>query len=89
MTAQTTVGHTCFSASTTGKKMFRVNSGIPLDDAMETVSLLQYYANQLTLDAAMSDNGERFSWSAFYLGEMAKALLDDINDALFMPRADA
>lgn len=88
MTAYTTVGHTSFPASTTGKKMFRVNSGIPLDDAMETISLLQYYANQLTLDAAMSDNGERFSWSAFYLGEMAKALLDDVNDALFLPRAE-
>ncbi|MFJ4197224.1 DUF3077 domain-containing protein [Pseudomonas sp. NPDC089534] len=89
MTTHTTVGHTSFSASTTGKKMFRVNSGIPLDDAMETISLLQHYANQLTLDAAMNDNGERFIWSAFYLGEMAKALLDDVNDAMFLPRADA
>jgi hypothetical protein len=29
-----------------------------------------------------------FSWPALYLGEMAKALIDDINDALFLPRAD-
>jgi hypothetical protein len=53
------------------------------------VSLLQHHANQLNLDAAMSDHGERFSWPALYLGEMAKALIDDINDALFLPRADA
>lgn len=52
------------------------------------VSLLQHHANQLNFDAAMSDNGERFSWPALYLGEMAKALIDDINDALFLPRAD-
>jgi hypothetical protein len=53
------------------------------------VSQLQHHANQLTLATAMSDQGERFSWPALYLGEMAKALIDDINDALFLPRADA
>lgn len=83
MNTATTLGRAEFScANDTHKKLFRVNAGVPLEDALEAVSLLQHYANQLTLDAAMSDEGERFSWPAFYLGEMAKALIDDVNDAL-------
>ncbi len=38
--------------------------------------------------STMSDQGDRFSWQALYLGEMAKALIDDINDAPFLRRAD-
>ena len=41
---------------------------------------------KLILDAAISDAGERFSWPAFYLGEMAKALIDDVNEALLESR---
>ena len=90
MTSATTLGRTAFSRiNSTGQKLFRVNAGITVEDALEAISLLQHYANQLTLDAAMSNEGERFSWPAFYLGEMAKALIDDVNDALFLPRADA
>jgi len=89
MSPQTTVGHTEFSRiNTDGQMLFRVNSGVSIEDALEAVSHLQCCANQLTLDAAMSDDGERFSWAAHYLGEMAKALIDDINDALFLPRAN-
>jgi hypothetical protein len=89
MNTSTTLGHATFSrVNATDLKLFRVNAGVPLEDALEMVSQLQHHANQLNLDAAMSDNGERFSWPALYLGEMAKALIDDINDALFLPRAD-
>lgn len=89
MTTSTTLGHATFSrVNATDLKLFRVNAGIPVEDALEMVSQLQHHANQLNLDAAMSDNGERFSWPALYLGEMAKALIDDINDALSLPRAD-
>lgn len=88
MNKQTTLGRASFSTSTTGKKIFRVNAGVPIDEALETISLLQYYANQLTLDSAINDDGERFSWSAFYLGEMAKALIDDVSDSLSLPRTD-
>ncbi|RIJ12529.1 DUF3077 domain-containing protein [Pseudomonas sp. 91RF] len=89
MSIPTTPGHATFSrANATDLKLFRVNAGIPVEDALEMVSLLQHHANQLNFDAAMSDHGERFSWPALYLGEMAKALIDDINDALFLPRAD-
>jgi hypothetical protein len=90
MTSATTLGRAALSRiSSTGQKLFRVNAGVPVEDALEAISLLQHYANQLTLDAAMSDEGERFSWPALYLGEMAKALIDDVNDALFLAKADA
>ncbi|AZE07294.1 DUF3077 domain-containing protein [Pseudomonas chlororaphis] len=88
MSAHTTLGRASFFNKTSGQGVFRVNAGIPIEDALETVSLLQHYANQLTFDAAMSEQGDRFSWPALYLGEMAKALIDDINDALFLQRAD-
>ncbi|CAI2794514.1 DUF3077 domain-containing protein [Pseudomonas fluorescens group sp.] len=84
MNTATTLGRAEFScANDTHQKLFRVNAGVPIEDALEAISLFQYYANQLTLDAAMSDKGERFSWPAFYLGEVSKALIDDVNDALY------
>ena len=88
MSSQTTLGHAKFFDSTGGQNLFRVNAGIPIEEALEVVSLLQYHANQLSLDAAMSEKGERYSWCAVYLGEMAKALIEDINGALFLSRAD-
>ena len=89
MTMSTPLDHATFSrVNATDLKLFRVNAGIPAEDALEMVSLLQHHANQLTFDDAMSDQGDRFSWPALYLCEMAKALIDDINDALFLQRAD-
>lgn len=89
MTSATTLGRAVFTrVNATDQKLFRVNAGVPVEDALEMVSLLQHHANQLTFDAAMSDQGERFSWPAFYLGEMAKALIDDISDGLFTSRVD-
>ncbi|MBP5116517.1 DUF3077 domain-containing protein [Pseudomonas protegens] len=87
MSTQTTLGRASFFGSTNGQCLFRVNAGVSIEDALETISLLQHYSNQLTLDAAMSEKGERYSWCALYLGEMAKALLDDVNDSLFVSRA--
>ena len=86
MSTQTTLGRASFFGSTNGQCLFRVNAGVSIEDALETISLLQHYSNQLTLDAAMSDKGERYSWCALYLGEMAKALLDDVNEALLESR---
>lgn len=88
MTPANTLGRTEFSCVTSSnQKLFRVNAGVPVEEELEAISLFQHYANQLTLDAAMSNEGERFSWPAFYLGEMAKALIDDVNDALYATRA--
>jgi hypothetical protein len=89
MSALTTIGRTDFSlANARGLKLFRVNAGIPVEDALEIASQLQEHVNQLIRDAAMNDQSERFSWPALYLGEMAKALLDDVTDTLFVPRAN-
>ena len=82
-------GNTTFSrVNATDLKLFRVNAGVPVEDALEMASLLQHYANELNLDAALSDKGERVSWPAPYLGQMAKALIDDISDAMYLSRAD-
>jgi len=90
MTPPTTLGRAAFTrVNATNQKLFRVNAGIPVEEALEMASQLQQHAYQLSFEAAMSDHGERFSWPALYLGEMAKALIDDINDALFLSRADA
>ena len=87
MTHSSTRGRSEFSpANGNGQNLFRVNAGIPLEDALEAVSQILHHANQLILDAAISDAGERFSWPAFYLGEMAKALIDDVNEALVESR---
>jgi hypothetical protein len=87
MSNATTPGRATFSRIN-DLELFRVNAGVPIEEALEMASLLQHYANELTLDAAMSEKGERFSWPALYLGEMAKALIDDINNALFLSRAN-
>lgn len=68
------------------QRLFRVNANIPIGEALEAVSNLQFYANQLTLDAALSEDGERFSWAAYHLGEMAKALIDDVTQAMLYPK---
>ncbi|ROM53139.1 DUF3077 domain-containing protein [Pseudomonas rhodesiae] len=87
MNHYSTLGRSEFSpANGNGQNLFRVNAGIPLEDALEAVSQILHHANQLILDAAISDAGERFSWPAFYLGEMAKALIDDVNEALLESR---
>jgi len=88
VTSANTLGRTEFSCVASGtRKLFRVNEGVPIEEALEAISLFRYYANQLTLDAAMSNEGERFRWPALYLGEMAKALIDDLNDALYATRS--
>ncbi|SAM34974.1 DUF3077 domain-containing protein [Pseudomonas sp. 1 R 17] len=87
MNTATTLGRAEFSCVASGtQKLFRVNAGVPLEDALEAVSQILHHSNQLILDAAISDAGERFSWPAFYLGEMAKALIDDVNEALLESR---
>ena len=56
MSTAITLGRAEFScANDTHQKLFRVNAGVPIEDALEAISLFQYYANQLTLDAAMSN----------------------------------
>lgn len=58
--------------------LFRVNAGVPLQQALEQASTLLYYAKKLALDAAMEEQGERYAWAAYFLAEMGKAVIDDV-----------
>ncbi|MBP5090412.1 DUF3077 domain-containing protein, partial [Pseudomonas chlororaphis] len=48
----------------------------------EHASLLLHLAKQLTLDAAMEPQADRYAWAAHYLGEMGKAVMDDVHTAM-------
>ncbi|MDP4568475.1 DUF3077 domain-containing protein [Pseudomonas sp. BNK-6] len=58
--------------------LFRVNADVPLQQALEQASTLLYYAKKLALDAAMEEQGERYAWAAYFLAEMGKAVIDDV-----------
>ena len=59
-------------------KLFRVNAGIPIREALEHASHVLYYSTMLSLEAAMDPRAERFAFASHYLGEMGKAVIDDI-----------
>jgi len=73
--------------STCGKqpnlhRLFRVNSGVPTRDALEHASELLHCSKLLALDAAMDTGADRYTWAAHYLGEMAKAVVDDLANGM-------
>ncbi len=49
---------------------------------MEHASLLLYCAKALSLDAALESDGERYAWVSHYLGEMGKAVIDDLTQGM-------
>ena len=59
-------------------KLFRVNAGVPIREALEHASHVLYYAKMLSLEAAMDPRAERFAFASHYLGEMGKAIIDDL-----------
>jgi hypothetical protein len=59
-------------------KLFRVNAGVPLVEALEHASHVLYYAKMLALEAAMDPKAEKFAFASHYLGEMGKAIIDDL-----------
>lgn len=48
--------------------MFRVNSDVPISDALEHASALLHLAKQFTLEAAMEPRGDRYAWAAHFPG---------------------
>lgn len=60
------------------RHLFRVNSGVPIRDALEHASELLHCSKLLAMDAAMDKGADRYAWAAHYLGEMAKAVVDDL-----------
>ncbi|MGY2228172.1 DUF3077 domain-containing protein [Pseudomonas tolaasii] len=60
------------------KSLFRVNAGMPIDEALEHASTLLFYSKKLAMDV----RGEQYAWAAHYLCEMGKAVVDDLTQAM-------
>ncbi|ARB29743.1 DUF3077 domain-containing protein [Pseudomonas tolaasii] len=80
----TTLGVTPFSFHS-DQPLFRVNSGVPLHDALRHVSDLLHVAKLLAEDAAMTKETDRYAWASHYLQEMSKAVIDDVVRVLVSP----
>lgn len=78
-----TIGKTSFgNYCAINKPFFAVKSGVPIEEALEHASCLMGCIRDLTvIDSVDSDAGMR-AWSAHYLSEMAKALIDDVVSAM-------
>ena len=74
-----TLGITSFARCGDGSHtLFLVNSNVPADVALEYAAMLQASVNQALLEAVEGDSGTALLWPALYLGEMAKAVIDDL-----------
>lgn len=80
----TTAGLTPFSIHA-DQPHFRVNSGIPIREALSHVSDLLHLSKLLAEDAAMERNTDRYAWASHYLQEMSKAVIDDVVKVLGAP----
>jgi hypothetical protein len=77
-----TAGTTSWGRCLAGHPLFAVNPNIPAVDALEHASILQDCANKLMTVAAFGDPTGHAALSAVYLNEMAKALMDDVAQAM-------
>lgn len=68
--------------ATVQKPLFRVNAGMPIEEALEHASTLLFYSKKLAMEAAMDVRGEQYAWAAHYLCEMGKAVVDDLTQAM-------
>ncbi|MNJ73974.1 hypothetical protein D3C77_708470 [compost metagenome] len=59
-------------------QLFRINQGIACEQALEQASLLMACVNKLTSLGA-TDEDQTLVWAAHFLGEMAKAIVDDVS----------
>ncbi|MCF1489831.1 DUF3077 domain-containing protein [Pseudomonas sp. AA27] len=67
---------TCMEGSTKGTRLFRVEPGNCASHAMEQASVLLDSARRASFIGVM-DNEPVLVWASHYLGDMAKALMDD------------
>lgn len=73
----TTVGKTCFhQGDDDTHPLFRIEPGIPCQDAREQASELMGYVCHMVIKGLM-EGDQQLLWASHYLGAMAKALLDD------------
>jgi hypothetical protein len=82
-----TAGTTTFGQTLSGNVLFTLNADIPAADALEHASILQDCANKLIFESALGshDPTRHLALSALYLGEMAKAIMDDVARSLETP----
>ncbi|MDD2048929.1 DUF3077 domain-containing protein [Pseudomonas putida] len=59
-------------------QLFRVNPGISSEHALNQASMLMACVNKLTLMGETEEDAT-LVWAAHFLGEMAKAIIDDVN----------
>lgn len=80
----TTAGIATFGAcDARNSTLFRVRAEICAEHALEHASLLIASANKLTLLSALQDDDDgAMVWAAHYLGDMAKAIIDDVTAGL-------
>ena len=72
-----TVGKTTFfQGDKQTHPLFRIEPGIPCQDAREQASELMGYVRELTILGLM-DEKPMMIWASHYLSAMAKALMDD------------
>jgi hypothetical protein len=67
---------TCMEGAVEGTRLFQVVPGNCADHALEQASILLASARRASFIGVM-DNEPTLVWAAHYLGEMAKALMDD------------
>ncbi|WPP00348.1 DUF3077 domain-containing protein [Pseudomonas sp. HR96] len=58
--------------------LFQIRPGIPALAALEHAALLQDCMNHLLLEMADGEAHPLMRWSALHVGEMGKAILDDL-----------
>lgn len=80
-----TPGITYCCPTVSGKNLFTVRSNVPAADALEHASILQDCVNQLMEGIALGRPSPHSALAAMYLGQMAKALLDDVAYAIATP----
>lgn len=74
-----TLGITSFARCGDGsQQMFQISPGIPAAVALEYAALLQEAVYQALLEALDGENRSALLWPALYMGEMAKAIIDDL-----------
>ncbi|HEN8710324.1 TPA: DUF3077 domain-containing protein [Pseudomonas putida] len=76
-TTKFTVGKTTFfQGEDHSHPLFRIEAGIPCQDAREQASELMGYVRELTIIGLMDEKPMKI-WASHYLSAMAKALMDD------------
>ncbi|BBH44208.1 DUF3077 domain-containing protein [Pseudomonas sp. KU43P] len=78
-----TVGGVTFSKhNSLNQPLFKVCPGVSGEEALEQASVLMNCVNKLTQLAGVSEDNDALVWAAHYLGEQAKALVDDVTTGI-------